>query len=117
MADQALHQAPTISSTFPNPPEFLWRDFTPDKISRFEELRKAWQEEQPPEVVSSKAAVTLIPNPPEDLIHLQPPPEPAEGSWRLYGDLFTVCCDHTPLQTSSPQYHDRADLSIRPPSS
>lgn len=90
MADQALHQAPTISSTFPNPPEFIWRDFTPDKISRFEELKKTWQEEQPSEVVSAKADVTLIPNLPEDLRHLQPPPEPAEGSWRLYGDFFTL---------------------------
>ncbi|ROV95484.1 hypothetical protein VPNG_08926 [Cytospora leucostoma] len=88
MADQALHQAPTISSTFPNPPDFLWRDFTPDKVSRFEELKKTWQEEHP-EAASSKA-VALIADLPDDLRHLQPPPVPADGAWRLYGDLFTL---------------------------
>ncbi|KUI62044.1 Mediator of RNA polymerase II transcription subunit 7 [Cytospora mali] len=90
MADQALHQAPTISSTFPNPPDFLWRDFNPEKISRFEELKKTWQEEHPDEAETNAAAVKLIPDIPEDLRHLQPPPEPADGSWRLYGDLFTL---------------------------
>lgn len=88
MADQAPPQAPTISSTFPNPPDFLWRDFTPDKLSRFEELKKTWQEGHP-EAASSKS-VSLIPDLPDDLRHLQPPPEPADGAWRLYGDLFTV---------------------------
>lgn len=109
MADQAMHQAPTISSTFPNPPDFLWRDFTQDKISRFEELRRTWQEEQPLDTLSKDGTI-FIHNPPEDLKHLQPPPEPTEGSWRLHGDLFTVSCDRT-YPYLFLQDHDRTDLS------
>lgn len=77
-----------ISSTFPNPPDFLWREFTPDKIERFEQAKKAWEAAHP-EAASAKT-VTLIPDLPEDLRCCQPPPEPADGTWRALGGVWTV---------------------------
>lgn len=85
MAEQAPFQA---SSTFPNPPDFLWHDFTPEKIARFDEAKKTWLENHP-EAAVSKAAVR-IPDLPEDLRHLQPPPEPTDGTWRVLGGLWAV---------------------------
>lgn len=87
MADPAQHQPPNISSTYPNPPDFLWRDFTPENISRYDELTKKWREDHPE---AADQATIIIPDLPEDLRHLQPPPEPTEGAWKLYGDRFTV---------------------------
>lgn len=87
MADPAQHQPPNISSTYPNPPDFLWRDFTPENISRYDELSKKWREDHPE---ADSQAPILMPDLPKDLRHLQPPPEPTEGEWKLYGDRFTV---------------------------
>lgn len=85
MAEQPQAQ---MFSTFPNPPDFLWKEFTPDKIARLEEITKAW-EDQNPEAASSKAVVH-IPDLPDDLSRLQPPPEPPNGVWRALGGVWTV---------------------------
>lgn len=87
MADPAQHQPPNISSTYPNPPDFLWRDFTPDNVSRYDDLTKKWREDHPE---ADPQDTILIPDLPNDLRHLQPPPEPTEGVWKLYGDRFTL---------------------------
>lgn len=87
MADPAQHQPPNISSTYPNPPDFLWRDFTPGNLSRYDDLSRKWREDHPE---AASQATILIPDLPEDLRHLQPPPEPTEGVWKLYGDRFTL---------------------------
>ncbi|RDA90842.1 hypothetical protein CP533_1533 [Ophiocordyceps camponoti-saundersi (nom. inval.)] len=71
MADAEPH---SLSSTFPNPPPF-WQDFTPEKVSRAEALRK-----------TSTATADL----PPDLIHLQPPREPKDGRWRVFGDQYML---------------------------
>lgn len=85
MAEQAPFQA---SSTFPNPPNFLWRDFTPDKLSRYEEAKTSYLDAHP-EATTSKSVIQ-IPDLPEDLRHLQPPSEPADGTWRVLGGLWVV---------------------------
>lgn len=85
MADPTQTQT---SSTFPNPPDFLWKQFTPDKVARLEALKKAWRNENP--AAASSKEVTLIPNLPEDLQHLQPPPEPEDGVWRTHGGQYKV---------------------------
>lgn len=87
MADPAQHQPPNISSTYPNPPDFLWRDFTPENVSRYDDLTKKWREDHPE---ADSQDTILIPDLPNDLRHLQPPPEPTEGVWKLYGDRFTL---------------------------
>ncbi|RDA86951.1 hypothetical protein CP532_1877 [Ophiocordyceps camponoti-leonardi (nom. inval.)] len=71
MADAEPH---SLASTFPNPPPF-WHDFTPEKISRAEALRK-----------TSTTTTDL----PPDLVHLQPPREPKDGRWRVFGDQYML---------------------------
>ncbi|KAJ9144119.1 Mediator of RNA polymerase II transcription subunit 7 [Pleurostoma richardsiae] len=83
MADQQPTQS-SLASTFPDPPPF-WQDFTPEKISRIEELRKAAGAG-----VDAGATVARIPDVPGDLVNLQPPAEPQDGRWRCFGDLYTL---------------------------
>lgn len=81
MADQEPH---SLASTFPNPPSF-WKDFTREKIARIQELRSAHS-------VGSAGEETLlrVPNVPDHLTNLQPPPEPVDGRWRVFGDQYMV---------------------------
>jgi mediator of RNA polymerase II transcription subunit 7 len=73
----------SLSSTFPNPPDF-WKAFTPDRIAKIEELRRTHTADE------DGADSVRMPNLPEDLIALQPPPEPADGRWRVFGDQYMV---------------------------
>lgn len=75
-----------LASTWPNPPPFF-EDFTEDKLDRF----KQFVEAQPKsEDQSDNGPVRRIPNVPADLVNLQPPPEPADGKWRVFGDHYSV---------------------------
>ncbi|KAF4972779.1 hypothetical protein FZEAL_9520 [Fusarium zealandicum] len=82
MADQP--EPHSLSSTFPNPPLF-WKDFTPDKISRIGELRTAHVKQN-----GGDALTVRVPDVQEDLINLQPPQEPADGRWRVFGDQYML---------------------------
>ncbi|KAL7800783.1 MED7 domain-containing protein [Trichoderma afarasin] len=73
----------SLASTFPNPPDF-WKEFTPERIAEIIELRRAQAADG--EDVDS----VLIPNLPEHLRALQPPPEPADGRWRVFGDQYML---------------------------
>ncbi|KJZ73797.1 hypothetical protein HIM_06915 [Hirsutella minnesotensis 3608] len=85
MADQEPH---SLASTFPNPPPF-WKDFTPDKLERIQQLRTA-QGGGDREAGGNNAPPVRIPGVPEDLINLQPPPEPVDGRWRVFGDQYML---------------------------
>lgn len=82
MADQ--QEPHSLSSTFPNPPPF-WKDFTPERLSRIEALRTAHLNQHEGEPLTAR-----VPDVPEDLINLQPPAEPADGRWRVFGDQYMV---------------------------
>lgn len=73
----------SLASTFPNPPDF-WKEFTPERIAEIIELRRA-QAADGEDVDSVR-----IPDLPEHLRALQPPPEPADGRWRVFGDQYMV---------------------------
>ncbi|KAL1844721.1 hypothetical protein VTK73DRAFT_1965 [Phialemonium thermophilum] len=73
------------SSTFPDPPPF-WQDFTPGNLERYEALRKRYADQQGIDV----SAVVRIPGIPPELVNLQPPAEPADGRWRLFGETQTL---------------------------
>lgn len=88
MADQEPH---SLASTFPNPPPF-WRDFTPERVARIEELRSNRAEDRPEDAAAIAAGTARIPDLPEDLVNLQPPREPVDGRWRVFGDQYMVCC-------------------------
>ncbi|RCI16975.1 hypothetical protein L249_3078 [Ophiocordyceps polyrhachis-furcata BCC 54312] len=80
MADAEPH---SLASTFPNPPPF-WHDFTPEKIRRAEALRKTSTTAIAATTCSSRSDL------PPDLVHLQPPREPKDGRWRVFGDQYML---------------------------
>ncbi|KAM4063209.1 MED7 protein [Hirsutella rhossiliensis] len=81
MAD--LQEPHSLASTFPNPPPF-WKNFTPAKIARIETLRNSHG------VGGGGVAAMRVPGVPDDLINLQPPPEPVDGRWRVFGDQYML---------------------------
>lgn len=83
MAEQ--QEPHSLASTFPNPPEF-WKAFTADRIAKIEELRRAHAADDE----GADDVRIPIPNLPEELMALQPPPEPADGRWRVFGDQYMV---------------------------
>ncbi|KAH7323084.1 mediator complex, subunit Med7 [Stachybotrys elegans] len=89
MADQ---EPLSLASTFPNPPPF-WKDFTPDRTARIEKLRATYierAEAQEPNAPPIDEATLRLPELPEELINLQPPAEPADGRWRVFGDQYML---------------------------
>ncbi|KAI2617761.1 MED7-domain-containing protein [Hypoxylon sp. NC1633] len=74
-----------VSSTWPSPPPF-WRDFTPDNIERINELRIEQAEK---EGIKDSSQIR-IPDLPRELRNLQPPVEPADGVWRVFGDTYRL---------------------------
>ncbi|KAK8919859.1 Mediator of RNA polymerase II transcription subunit 7 [Metarhizium anisopliae] len=83
MAEQEPH---SLASTFPNPPPF-WKDFAPDRVARIDELRSVFAGGASDHASSS---VVRIPGLPEELTNLQPPPEPSDGRWRVFGDQYML---------------------------
>jgi mediator of RNA polymerase II transcription subunit 7 len=80
--DEEQQQA---SSTWPPPPPF-WKAFTPDNIARIQDLRKETAERlgiQDPLTVRLDGL-------PRGLRNLQPPPEPEDGEWRVFGDKYRL---------------------------
>ncbi|GAP89433.1 putative mediator of RNA polymerase ii transcription subunit 7 protein [Rosellinia necatrix] len=72
------------ASTWPPPPPF-WKDFTPDNIARVEELRKQTAERFGGIQDTPRLHVDDLPR---GLRNLQPPPEPEDGTWRVFGDRY-----------------------------
>ncbi|KAI1387942.1 MED7-domain-containing protein [Hypoxylon trugodes] len=74
-----------VSSTWPPPPPF-WRDFTPDNVARINDLRKEQAEREGIE----DASKVRLQGPPRGLRNLQPPLEPVDGVWRVFGDTYRL---------------------------
>ncbi|KAI0009359.1 MED7-domain-containing protein [Xylariaceae sp. FL0662B] len=74
-----------LSSTWPPPPRF-WQDFTPENLARINELR---QQQAESEGVNDPTKVHL-PGLPRELRNLQPPSEPIDGEWRVFGDKYRL---------------------------
>jgi len=80
-----------VTSLWPDPPVF-WKDFTPENIARFETTKQEYAEKNGIE----PEAVVRIPDLPEELWCLQPPAEPEDGKWKVYGQEVTVRCATSP---------------------
>lgn len=74
-----------VSSTFPPPPPF-WKDFTPDNVARIADLKHEEAERQGTEDPNAIRLTGL----PQNLRNLQPPLEPADGAWRVFGSSYTL---------------------------
>ncbi|KAF2971556.1 hypothetical protein GQX73_g1967 [Xylaria multiplex] len=75
-----------IASTWPPPPPF-WKEFTPDNVARIEDLRKEAAESSG---IQNSSNIRLGPGLPRELRNLQPPPEPENGEWRVFGDRYAL---------------------------
>lgn len=80
-----------VTALFPDPPQF-WRAFTPDNLSRFETLKQEYADRHG----VSRDTVIRVPVLPEDLLYLQPPPEPEDQKWRLFSEPLSVRHPHPP---------------------
>ncbi|KAI1157809.1 mediator complex, subunit Med7 [Nemania serpens] len=74
-----------LASTWPPPPPF-WKDFTPDNIAAIGDLRKETAERLREQDVSTVRLDGL----PRGLRNLQPPLEPEDGEWRVFGHRYTL---------------------------
>ncbi|KAF4507339.1 hypothetical protein G6O67_005987 [Ophiocordyceps sinensis] len=82
MSDQP--EPHSLASTFPNPPPF-WKEFTLEKVARIEVLRSSNGVDN-----ASGWAKVRMPGVPDDIVNLQPPPEPVDGRWRVFGDQYML---------------------------
>ncbi|ORY58442.1 mediator complex, subunit Med7 [Pseudomassariella vexata] len=82
------------ASTYPPPPPF-WQDFTPDNLARLKDLK---QEQADSEGIQDASAIRLE-SLPRNLRNLQPPLEPADGTWRVFGETYTLANPLPPLDS------------------
>lgn len=74
-----------VASTWPPPPPF-WKDFTLENVTRIEEIRKETAERFGTQDASNVRLNDL----PRALRNLQPPSEPEDGEWRVFGDRYRL---------------------------
>lgn len=86
-----------VTALFPDPPQF-WKAFAPDNLSRFETLKQEYADRHG----VSPDTVIRVPDLPEDLLYLQPPPEPEGQKWRLFSEPLSVRHPHPPKHHASP---------------
>lgn len=80
-------EAPALATAFPAPPPF-WQSFTKANRDRVKELRGVTpgSKDFDPATELPRRILDL----PPELRFLQPPAEPADGRYRLFGDIFDV---------------------------
>jgi len=103
-------QAAVSRSTWP-PPPFFWKDFTPAAIERIDQLR---HERSTADGITDPQAVQSIrlEGLPRELRNLQPPSEPADGRWRVFGANYQLAdelpsLDGTEIRRLVPNQEER----------
>jgi mediator of RNA polymerase II transcription subunit 7 len=74
-----------VTSTFPPPPPF-WKDFTPDNVARIADLKREEADRQGIQDANEIRLTGL----PQNLRNLQPPLQPPDGAWRVFGSSYTL---------------------------
>ncbi|KAI1435457.1 MED7-domain-containing protein [Xylaria sp. CBS 124048] len=93
MDEEQQQQHQQVSSTWPAPPLF-WKDFTPSNIARIDQIR----EETAERLGIQDSRNVRLDDLPRQLRNLQPPPEPENGSWRLFGGTYWLTDELPPLE-------------------
>ncbi|KAI1824270.1 MED7-domain-containing protein [Xylaria intraflava] len=83
--DEEQRQQQQVAATWPPPPRF-WKDFTPDNIARIELL----QRESAERLGIQDPRNLRLDGLPRELRNLQPPAEPEDGEWRVFGDRYKL---------------------------
>ncbi|KAK3492213.1 mediator of RNA polymerase II transcription subunit 7 [Neurospora hispaniola] len=86
-----------LASFFPDPPLF-WKAFTPSNLQAYAEIKQQYASQHGIPVED----VIRVPDLPadSDLIYLQPPAEPKDGTWRLYGEPQSLEESLQPLESA-----------------
>ncbi|MCJ1392904.1 Mediator of RNA polymerase II transcription subunit 7 [Xylographa bjoerkii] len=93
MAEQ--QQTTSITAAFPAPPPF-YKHFTEAHLARFAELQADPTTELEDTKNKQPSSGSLLDLPPE-LRYLQPPPPPANGKYRSFGEDHSLAAPLTPL--------------------
>lgn len=81
-----VHTDPSkVTALYPDPPPF-WKAFTDGNIARYDALKHEYAARQGLDVDT----ILRIPEIPDDLIYLQPPAEPADTRWKVFGEPQSV---------------------------
>ena len=87
MADQDETGAPL--APFPQPPAYLWTQFTQDNVAKMADLRDKYEAASGQTLTAASVLPADAPVP-EQLAVLQPPTPPDTGRWRVFGQLYSM---------------------------
>ncbi|KAF8850113.1 MED7-domain-containing protein [Acephala macrosclerotiorum] len=90
-------EAPALATAFPAPPPF-WQSFTKENLDRIKELRGVAPTSK--DYDGATGLPRRILDLPPELRLLQPPDQPADGKYRLFGDIYDL---NTPLYSLQDQ--------------
>ncbi|CAK7264049.1 Mediator of RNA polymerase II transcription subunit 7 [Sporothrix epigloea] len=82
----ASQDDPNAVAPYPQPPSYLWSQFTEENEAAINKLREGYAEE----TGESLEAGTVVPDVPEALAVLQPPEPPTSGRWRVFGQMYNL---------------------------
>ncbi|EPE02132.1 mediator of rna polymerase ii transcription subunit 7 [Ophiostoma piceae UAMH 11346] len=87
MADQ--EDTGASLAPFPQPPAYLWTQFTEDNVAKMANLRAKYEAASGQTLTAASVLPADAPVP-DQLIVLQPPPPPETGRWRVFGQLYSM---------------------------
>ncbi|CAK7229046.1 Mediator of RNA polymerase II transcription subunit 7 [Sporothrix curviconia] len=82
----ASQDDPSAVAPYPQPPSYLWSQFTDENEAAITELRDKHEAETGEPCTPG----TIVPDVPDALAALQPPELPPNGRWRVFGQMYSL---------------------------